>query len=400
MKKKKILLQCQGIAYYYMGLAAIYTKYPDRNVDIDVAFSSSKVDMDFKPFTDKIEQSKYVNNVFSIRFVRPYLYDRLASVPKNFGTYLKYRFRYKRDIIKKTKEQLSFYKTKYSEIFFSHEQGSMLITSLKFLYPKAKFIAYGDGAGLISGRKFLITDKKVNDYIFFKEIIPDEIIALTVYMLDDSLDIGEIPISGTDKDTYADLVKNDELIQKEVNDYADGILSKYDNRQITILMTDNLSWYLYNMSEDEQINIYVDIIERYCSDNGVVILKTHPSNDELFIQNIKSRCRKNIEIMEMPKTLKKYPIEIFYKLLKNTENIVTFLSSAKVALKCIYDVDCIDAYDVIQKYPLKNYANIILNAYQNICDRISCWDKRSIIYEENINPKLTEIYEKYTKVSD
>lgn len=395
MKKKKILLQCQGIAYYYMGLAAIYTKYPDRNVDIDVVFSSAKSSLDFKPFTDKLEQSKYVNKVYSLKFERPRLYLDFTLYSKSVKNYYKYYFNLKPLLVESIKQQISFYETKYSEVFFSHEQGNLLITSLKFLYPRAKFVAYGDGSGLISGRKFKIEDKKITDYIFFKEIKPNQIIALTVYILDDSIDVRKIPIKGTNKNTYAELIENDELIQKEVNDYADEILNKYENRQKSILLTDNLEWYLYNMNEDQQINIYVDIIEKYCSENSIVILKTHPSNDELFTENIKSRCTKNIEIIEMPKRLKKYPIEIYCKLLKNMDNVITFLSSAKISLSYAFGVNCIDAYDVIQNYPLKNYANILLDAYQTICDRIPNWNKKSVVYQDNINPKLEDLYNQY-----
>lgn len=394
MRRKKILLQCQGIAYYYMGLAAIYTKYPDRNVDIDVLFSSSNVYMDFEPFIEKLRKSKYINNIFSLLYRMPPLFKTLINEEKSIWNYLKFYTRQVKSIKRYVREKTNLTE-KYSDIFFSQELGNLLITSLKFLYPKASYVVYGDGAGLITGKCFYGDDKK-EDYNFIKIIKPDEIISLLPYMFDDSMDITNIPIKATDKNVYIDIVKNDEAIQNEINDYKNYILSKYKNCQKSILLTSLLDRDLFKMSKQEQISVYTDIIDKYCSDESILVLKTHPTFDDIFINEIKEKCTKKVEILEIPENLKKYPIEIFNNLLKDFDNIITFISSSEMSLKYIYGINCIVAEDIIQKYPMRHYTNIILKRYQTIIDRIPNWDKKSIIFKDNIRPLIEQIMKNVT----
>ena len=395
MKKKKILLQCQGIVYYYMGLAAIYTKYPDRNVEVDVLFSSAKNGLILDEFTEKIRKSKYAKNVYSVFFNRPYIYDKMLTTEKNIVNTIKYHFIYKYKLIKGIKSQIKL-KNNYSEIFFSHEQGNMLITSLKILYPKANFVAYGDGSGLISGRKYKASVKVNKDYKFFKEIVPDEIICLLAYMFDESIDIKDVPINATDKELLKGLIINDTAVQNEINDYTDEILDKYSDCEKNILLTSQLDNELYLMSSENQIKVYADIIDKYCSDGSLLILKTHPAADKTFLQNIIDKCHKNVTIIELPKYLSKYPIEVFYKLLMKSDRVITFVSSSKLSLSYTFGIDCTEAYDIIEKYPMKHYSAIILDAYKTIFERILQWDKKSLIYKDNIRPRLEQIV-KYNK---
>ena len=136
MKKKKILLQCQGTTYYYFGLAAIYTKYPEMNVEVDVLFSSGRKNYDVTNFIEQIKHSKYKNKLYVLNFKKPIMYKKLQNKKKNIINTIKYYLKYRIQLIKEIKNQINF-NTNYSEIFFSHERRDLIGTSLKFLYPNA-----------------------------------------------------------------------------------------------------------------------------------------------------------------------------------------------------------------------------------------------------------------------
>ncbi len=184
-----------------MGLAAIFTKYPKRNVEIDVLFSSAKTSLDYTPFLDAIKKSSYVNkdNIYSIHFKKPKMYLKMSSLEKNLNNNIKFICKYKRELkqeIKNSIESCGIYDKKYSEIYFCHEQGNLITTSLKFLYPRAKFIAYGDGMGLIVGASTKVTkiDREKLDFKFFTEIKPNEVVSLLPCTFDESVYLNRLPI--------------------------------------------------------------------------------------------------------------------------------------------------------------------------------------------------------------
>ena len=116
--KKTILIQCQSKTYYYNALGAIYTKYPNEDIDIDVLITSNIFLCD--KFLQKIKQSKYVRNVYAFD------YKTFAKINKKIrknkktplNTFL-FNSLYKPQICKKIKNLLK--NETYSDIIYSQE---------------------------------------------------------------------------------------------------------------------------------------------------------------------------------------------------------------------------------------------------------------------------------------
>lgn len=383
-----------------MGLGAIYTKYKDsaEDLEIDVLFTK---DVDSDNFVSKIKLSKYANNIYSIKradFGKNI--KRINKLKKNFLGKFLYEKVYRPRIHKIIKSKIPNFC--YDEVFFSHELPFSIITFLKDISEKTNFVIYGDGSGLLMGKdtKLINPYKKPTKNPFIQEIRPNEIVALAPIIEDDSFDAENIPVMGTEPKVLSDLIENDIQVQEKVNDYTDSILEKYpDNKNIILLLTNALDDKRFNMNEEDQVNIYFDMIDKYCPENSVVILKLHPTSKVDIAKILKEKCKKNCIFEVFPNELKEYPIEIYSKLIKKSSLVITFISSSRVSLSLMYNVDTSDAFDVIQNYSLKHRVNPVLNVLQKNLELYPNWDKKNVLYQCDIVPQLEEFYEKYGGVN-
>lgn len=393
MKKKKILLQCQSLTYLYLGLAAIYTMHPKRDVIVDVLFTLSAATQE--AYGDKIYASKYPNKVFTF-FPKELkqLHDKIPK-KKNFKNKILFNFIYKKQIQNFINKK--FEGNKYSEVYFSHEQPNLIITFTKMAFGHAKFIIYGDGTGLLFGAntKLINPYKKQYKFCFFNEIKPDKIVGLTPYVKDDSMDIDNVPIQATDPEILKDIIKNDEKIQSEINSYTEELLTTLGHCKKTLLLAANLNHKRFTMPENEQVDMFENIINKYCDNDSVLIVKGHPGQNFSIFETIQAKCAKNIKFIMLPKNIELYPIEIFEKLLTNVDNVIAFISSASISLKVIYNITSEDIYDIIQNYDLKHRVNYALKLYDSIIKKYDSWDKTSIIHKYNAVPEILEFYEKF-----
>ena len=394
---RKILLQCQSLTYLYTGLGAIYTKYQNSkdDLEIDVLFTG---ELNVDDFIEKIKLSKYVKNVYCLRDINyRYLLKKINKLKKDFlSKFLLNRFYrfFINNIIKRKIPNLR----KYSDVFFSHETEYYLLTFMKEVAPNINFVCYGDGSGLLLGCKTKLINplREVRKNIFLNEIKADEIIALAPIMEDDSFDAMDVPVSATEPEILFDIIKNDFKIQSSIDHYMKPILEKflhYENK--ILLLTTKLEDRRFGMSENEQVNIYLDIVDKYCPDNSLVVLKLHPSSKADIARVLKERCNKNCVFEIIPDELKLYPIEIYSKLIQNLDLAITFLSSSRISISQLYNLKTDDAYDVIQNYPLRGRVNPILETYQETLKRYSTWDRKSIVYKCNIIPEIAKYHEKY-----
>ena len=391
--KKKILLQCQSLTYLYTGLAAILTKYSTEEIDIDIFFTKRDAS---KEFINYIKMNKCFKNLYTLDFA---VYDKinrkLSKLKVNTWNKIYFDKVYKKYIAYKFREQLN--KNEYSEIFYS--EGGCSFIYLTFAYPNAHFVMYGDGSGLIynpSNSKLINFNQNTSKKRLFKLKSPDEIIALAPYKEDDSVDITGVPISATNPQILLDIIKRDKEIQHKVDDFANSIssdFSQYDKK--ILLLPSRLEDKRFCMQDDDQINIYVDIINKYTTDNSLVILKPHPTSKINLLSSLREKC--SCKIIDIPDDLKPLPVETYVNLLNQMDKIITFLSSSKVSLKAIFNIDTLDEYDVIQNYPLKERVNIDLDVYQKVCERFDNWDKKSIVYECDVLPEYKKFYQKYSK---
>lgn len=379
-----------------MGLGAIYTRYKGMENSLEIDVILTRDDESANDFVQKIKKSKYVNNVFHIKsqdFGKNF--KRIDKLKNNFLGKLLFKFYYKKNILNIIKSKIN--NKKYDSIFFSHELSYFLITFLKFLYQNAEYNIYGDGSGVLIGKNVKLINPYKKQYIFkfFKEIKPDNIIALASMIEDDSFNAKNIPVLPTDSNITVKLIKNDAEIQKYIEKYTNEILSKYRNiKNKILLLASRLEDKRFKINQDNQINIYLDIIEKYCPENSLVIIKLHPTSKFDIVSLLKEKCKKNCIFEAIPQSLKAYPVEIYANLIEKFDLVITFISSSRIALSELYKVKTTDAFDVIQKYPLKDRVNPPLEVIREVLNRLPNWDKKSVIYQCDIIPKLIEFYEK------
>lgn len=381
MKKKKILLQCQGLLYFYMGLASIFTMHSKEDIEIDILISA----MWDSPFIDIIRKNKYVNNVHIIKYRFPNKYKKLFTIKNNLLNKIKYYFRYKSKLIKSIKNEINIQSNlneDYSEVYFSLEQ-SLLITSLKLVYPNATFNTYGDGPGMVIGTnsRLIYKDKKFLNFKFFKEIKPDNIVALLPYRQDKSMDIENVPIIATDKNILKEIILEDNEVQKKVIDFKNELNQKFPEKKKNILLMTALSDKRYDVSIENQVKLYLEIVYKYCSEGSICVLKCHPTCGNELFEKIKMTNNKNITLLKLPDSMSVYPVESLYELIKDFDNVMTFISSAYVMLKYLYNIDCISSVNELEKYTGKNYVLDFVKEQYSILERIEGWDRKSLIVD-------------------
>ena len=114
-------------------------------------------------------------------------------------------------------------------------------------------------------------------------------------------------------------IKNDFKIQSSIDHYMKPILDKflhYENK--ILLLTTKLEDRRFGMSENEQVNIYLDIVDKYCPDNSLVVLKLHPSSKADIARVLKEREEDPSRPLYFAKPLKKSFLEkLFLGFYKN-----------------------------------------------------------------------------------
>ncbi len=395
--KKRVLLQVQALTYLYMGLGAIYTKYKDfpGELEVDVLFTG---DLDADNFIRKIKLSKYINSVYCINRNSDLrkISKRIEKLKNNFLN----RFLYKKFYGPIAKEIINYKipNLNYDDVFFSHESHLLIISLLRTINEKINFVMYGDGSGLLMRKD----SKLVNPFVkiiknpVLNEIVVDEIIALAPMIEDGICDFDNIPVTATEPAILSDLIENDSNAQEIINNWTDVILEKYSNfNHKILLLTTRLDDKRFNMSEEDQVSIYIDMVNEYCPENSLVILKLHPSSTVDVAKILQEKRIKNCVFETVPITLKEYPVEIYSKLMKNLDLAITFLSSSRISLSLLYNMETIDSSEVIKNYPLKDRVNCFLEVYAKVLELYPTWNKKSILCKYDLVPMLIDFYKNH-----
>ncbi len=389
--KKRILLQCQNLTYFYFGLASIYTKYAKEDVIVDVLFTNpnqSNVIMDY------IKSNKHIENVFGINYKQVHkISKKINTMINTFANRLYFNLYFKHYMQSKISKMLN--KNTYDSVFYS--EGSKVMCLLSTVMPNVEYVIYGDGSGLIYNRhasRLLGINNVYKKPYFLNEISPNEIISLAPYKKDNSLNTDGLSITATNTDITVELIKSHDEVQNVVNEFAQQIENDYKEYDKKILLTTSrLEDNRFLMDKDEQINIYVDMINEFATKNSLVVLKQHPNSKVDLVEILSKKC--DCKIIGVPAKLNFLPIESYTKLLFMMDKIITFISSSKIAIKMLYDIDTDDAWNIIQRYPLKERVNSELEFFKELIEKLPTWDKKSIILEKNMIPILEAFLEKY-----
>lgn len=390
--EKRILLQCQNLTYFYFGLAAIYTKYAREDVIVDVLFTRYR---NTDAIMDYIKLNKNVENVFDVNYKQVHkISKKIDTMTNTFANRLYFNVYFKHYMQSKISKMLN--KNTYDSVFYN--EGSTVMCLISTLMPTVEYVIYGDGSGLLYNRhasKWLDINNVYKKPYFLNEVSPNEIISLAPYKKDDSLNTDGLSITATNTDIIVELIKSHDEVQSVVNNFAQKIENEYKgyDKKIFLMASrlDAVEYFL--MNEEEQINIYVDMINEFATKNSLVILKQHPNSKADLVEILSKRC--DCKIIGVPAELNLLPAEAYVKLLFMMDKIITFISSSKIAIKMLYDIDTDDAWDIIQRYHLKERVNSELEFFKELIEKLPTWDKKSIILEKNMIPVLEAFHEKY-----
>lgn len=380
--KKRILLQFQSLTYLYTGLAAVLSKYSIDDIEIDFFVTQLGTNPDFLEYINK-------NKIRRHLFVLDNEVDsKIQKIKETFLGKVYFELYFKKHLRKFILKY--FNNNKYYYVFYS--EGTPYIDYLGIAYPKTNFVMYGDGCGLIRNYNHRLINIYANASKkgLLKIKNPDEIISLAPFKLENSCNTKNVPVKATNANILLNIIKQDEAVQNIANEFADYVKNEYMryDKKILLLAT-KLEDSRFRMSESDQIDIYVDMVKKYATKDSLVIIKRHPGNKD-SASALQQNCV--CKITTIPDKLAPLPIESFGNLLNEMDCVISFMSLSKVSLKILYDIDAIDAFDVVQKYHVKGYVNPYLKAFKEICERLPSWDKKSIIYETDIMPDLAEFY--------
>ena len=138
------------------------------------------------------------------------------------------------------------------------------------------------------------------------------------------------------------------------------------------------------MSFENEMDFYKDILEQNCPQGATIIVKPHPGEQIDRTKYFEEHLGKNYHFIKFDPSLKRYPIELFYDLLKECTVISMFYPV--LSLKYLYDMSVIQPMTnlVIEKY----FASSLWDSYKNAIElnmaplgRLENWDGKSLLYE-------------------
>jgi len=315
-------------------------------------------------------------------------------------------------------------KSNFDELYYSHDIEGGMFQLLCTVYPDAKRICFGDALGNVYEKEvhlsFLKNKNKsrsndnfmvifnnfitsINRVLFYlklkvkalfiadsysivlQEFKPDA--AALILPVDQSGNfLKNIPLAIPGKNNVLDVVKQSVGNTSYLNKYINSILLKYQDKKKWLLLTDNFAEGNF-IDFDTEIDMWVFTIKERVALGDVVFLKSHPGETLARNEAITDRIGDDYEIVELDKTYKRYPIEIWSDLVLNCRIIC--MSYPVLSLKYLYNIDVIQPMDDafierwFPEWTWASYKNSI-SLYMEPLIQLTDWDGKSVLYSGNI----------------
>jgi hypothetical protein len=320
-----------------------------------------------------------------------------------------------------------------NEIYYSHDLGGYMYYSLASAFSSAKLICYGDSMGIAAERDEYLSDLRESKSVESNKIslacIFNFIESLTklqkfitrpaVNRFRDLFSLSKSKINSDDNlaefisaNFHPDLailimpvgqsrnflkklnlkVCNRAIVTEVVNTcikscsklnyYVDQLLASFPQARKFILLTENFAECSF-IDFDREIKMYCEFIENYCLPGDVIFLKSHPGEILPRNQKIIEALGKTYQIVELSPNFKRYPIEIWERLVKQSFIIST--GSTILNLKYLYDLNLILPLnpDSIEYWFPKERWSLIKEAirlYLEPLKKLPNWDGNSILW--------------------
>lgn len=418
---KKCVVYASTPLHAISAVSAIITQNPDLNIKVKILLQWPGPVDEASPEITKIisemlSQFKYIESVIAVPEVK--LDEALAH---NSKTKLFHFF----SSILGWKE--------VNEIYYSHDLGGYMYYSLASTYKNAITICYGDSMGIVAERdeylsdlrqkkvirksknpiasicnmickfinvlksiiRFLSAKKKQYKLSFEKNKTSDdklsEFISANFYP---DLAILIMPVGQSknflknlnlkicDQKTVSQIINTCIASCSDLNVYIDELLLTFSKKRKFVLLTENFAECNF-MDFENEIKMYCHFIESHCSPGDVILLKSHPGEILPRNQKITEALGSKYQVVELMPKFKRYPIEIWGKLVNESSIIST--GSTILNLKYLYDLNLIIPLDTesIEYWFPKDRWGLIKEAmmlYVEPLKRLANWDGNSILW--------------------
>ncbi len=300
----------------------------------------------------------------------------------------------------------------FNDCYYSHDFTSALPRIIHALFPSAKMICTGDALGIMYEpeafrtyqgkgllRQFLLPLRRcaktiISSVIAHRNKSDDRLhidisadlrpnSAVLILPIDATGGyIDQIPYTVCRKQTVLSVAS---LCATAATQELQGVLAFLDNRiglPSYLLLLENHA-DARHMTFENEINMYVEIIRHNCSPGSLVILKPHPGEQKERGQALLAKLRNDFEVLILPETLKRYPVEILATIVERTQVIAS--AFPVISLRYLYGSSVIQPFDdtfIARWFParVRPWLKDAHQLYNQAAENLLSWDGKSILW--------------------
>lgn len=400
ISKMRCLVYFISPTHIISSLIAINTLHPNKNIKTTFLIVSTEQNFRDTKKVLNLVKSLLSKVDFSVKIIHltDYKFTKLLNIKNRYA--------------KKNQTTLLFKEEEYDEIYYPHDVIGTVYPRLCESYPKAIRICYGDAFGFVyekevvlsllrqPHKKALLTE--IRDIVIKflpnlqKNIISRDISetqskyiphkAVLIMPVDQSGNfLNKVSLTVCSKKTVDSVVNQCIESTKQLQEYIDYLLNRYQKQEKVLLLTENFTEGNF-INFNKEIDMYCSLIEKYADSNAVIFLKSHPletlNRNNLIAKRFKSRFK----IVQLNNRFSKYPVEIWKNLIMHCDAIS--MSSSVLTLKYLFNVDVIQPMTdkfIEQWFPewtwvsLKNARKLYMEPLKRLCK----WDRHSILWSGN-----------------
>jgi hypothetical protein len=305
------------------------------------------------------------------------------------------------DSIKKLKKFIN--ETDFDEIFIARDycgDGSPLIINA---YPSASRITYGDAFGLVGNehvfnmfnwrspvRSALSRYKQIFRHIIFgrskKFRFDTAVLALPFDM--SGVYLNDIPLLIPERSFVIERFLSVCGHMSELNLYCEELLKAGTEGNNYLFLLSNLSASGF-ISIDNEILLYIQLIENTAKKNSTVFIKAHPRSNNIIFDKVVKFLSENYKVVAIDDNrFSGFPIELWVKLIDGC-NVVPIFSSSSLNIKYVFNGNVIITLNsrIIKEIFYKDKVfecRVDNNAIFKSLLRLNNWDGKTVLYKGSL----------------
>jgi len=269
----------------------------------------------------------------------------------------------------------------FDEIYYGQDVTGLMYQILCTAYPNALKICFGDALGMVKERHVHLSLLGITVEKTEERFNPDK--AALVLPIDESGNfLKNTSLIVCPKAIVQQILDKLILSSNNLQNYITKLIAEYKNYRKYLLLTENYSEANF-IGFERETNMYCSIIKKYCEPDGVVFIKSHPGETLPRNDSIKRKLQHNFNVVELDKIFKRYPIEIWKDLVRNSTVLCDGFPS--LSLKYLYGIDVLSGLDdnTIELWFPQRVWRALKNS-RTLCreplKRLENWNGMSVLY--------------------